>query len=58
MCEMFKFAAGVVVGLFAGYLLGFVVPVKFFLIACLALMTLAALLFFLFHLGIRDFQEY
>lgn len=58
MCEMVKFIGGLVVGLFAGYLLGLVVPVKFFLIACLLLTALLALLFFLFHLGIQDFQEY
>jgi hypothetical protein len=58
MCEMLKFIAGLVVGLFAGYLLGLVVPVRFFLIAILALMVLAILLFFLFHLGVQDFQEY
>ncbi|MFZ5886959.1 MAG: hypothetical protein ACOYYF_05770 [Chloroflexota bacterium] len=55
---MLKFVAGFVVGLFAGYWLGLVVPVQFFLIACLVVMGLAALLFFLFHLGIRDFQGY
>lgn len=55
---MLKFAAGVLVGLFAGYLLGLVIPVKFFLIACLALMALAVVLFILFHFGLRDFQEY
>lgn len=55
---MLKFVAGFVVGLFAGYWLELVVPLKFFPIACLAFMGLAALLFFLFHLGIRDFQGY
>lgn len=55
---MLKFAAGVLVGLFAGYLLGLVIPVRFFLIACLALMALAVVLFFVFHFGLRDFQEY
>jgi len=45
-------------GVFAGYWLGLVIPVKFFLITCLALLALAVLLFFLFHLGMRDFQEY
>lgn len=55
---MLKFVAGVMVGLFAGYLLGLVIPVQFFLIACLALMALTALLFIVFHFGLRDFQEY
>jgi len=55
---MLRFAGGVLVGLFAGYWLGLVIPVRFFLIACLALMALAALLFIVFHFGLRDFQEY
>ena len=58
MCEMFKLFIGFLAGVFAGYLLGLVIPVKFFLITCLALLALAVLLFFLFHLGMRDFQEY
>ncbi len=55
---MLKFVAGIVVGLFAGYLFGLVIPVKFFLIASLALVALAVVLFFVFHFGLRDFQEY
>jgi hypothetical protein len=55
---MLKFVAGFVVGLFAGYLLGLAVPVEFFLIACLVFLALTVLLFYLFHLGLRDFQEY
>jgi hypothetical protein len=55
---MVRFLAGCGLGVFAGYLLGQVLPVRVFLIACLALMALAVVLFLLFHLGIRDFQEY
>jgi hypothetical protein len=55
---MLKFFIGLLAGLFVGYWLGLVIPVKFFFIACLVLLALAALLFFLFHLGIQDFQEY
>jgi hypothetical protein len=50
---MMRFLAGCGIGLFAGYLLG----IQVFLIACLALLALVILLFFLFHLGVRDFQE-
>lgn len=52
-----RFLTGCGVGLFAGYLLGRVVPLDIFLLACLILTALMILLFFLFHLGVRDFQE-
>ena len=55
---MFKFFIGVLIGAFAGYVLGPAVTVEFFLIACLVFLALAILLFYLFHLGLRDFQEY
>lgn len=55
---MVKFIAGCGGGAFVGVLLGTVIPVRIFLIACLALMALVVLLFLLFHLGIRDFQDY
>ena len=55
---MIRFLAGLGIGIFAGYLLGFVIPLKVFMIACLVLMVLAVLLFILFHLGVQDFQEY
>ena len=55
---MTRFLAGLGVGVFAGYLLGLVIPLKVFMIACLVLLALVILLFFLFHLGVRDFQEY
>ena len=53
-----RFLAGLGVGIFVGYLLGLVIPLKIFMIACLVLLAVVILLFFLFHLGIRDFQEY
>ena len=55
---MMRFFAGVGVGIFVGYLLGLVIPLQVFMIICLVLTGLVVLLFFLFHLGIRDFQEY
>ncbi len=55
---MMHFLTGLGVGVFTGYLLGLVIPLKVFMIACLVLLALVILLFFLFHLGIRDFQEY
>ena len=55
---MMRFFAGVGVGIFVGYLLGLVIPLQIFMIICLVLAGLVVLLFFLFHLGIRDFQEY
>ena len=54
---MMRFFAGVGVGIFVGYLLGLVIPLQIFMIICLVLAGLVVLLFFLFHLGIRDFQE-
>jgi hypothetical protein len=56
--KMMCFLSGLGVGLFAGYLLGLVIPLQVFMIICLVLAGLVVLLFFLFHLGIRDFQEY
>ena len=53
-----RFLAGLGVGILTGYLLGLVIPPQAFMIACLVLLALVILLFFLFHLGIRDFQEY
>lgn len=55
---MLRFFAGVGIGIFAGYLLGLVIPIRVFMIACLVLLALVVLLLFLFHLGIQDFQEY
>lgn len=53
-----RFLAGLGIGVFTGYLLGLVIPLKVFMIACLVLLALVVLLFFLFHLSVRDFQEY
>ena len=55
---MLKLFLGFLAGVFAGYLLGLVIPLKVFMIACLVLLALAILLFYLFHLGLSDFQEY
>lgn len=62
---MMRFLAGCGVGIFAGYLLGFVIPLQVFMIplqvfmiACLVLLALVVLLLYLFHLGIQDFQGY
>jgi len=55
---MLKLFVGFLADVFAGDGLGLVIPVKFFLIASLALLALAVMLFYLFHLGLRDFQEY
>ena len=55
---MLRFFAGVGIGIFAGYLLGLVIPLKVFMIACLVFLALVVLLLFPFHLGIQDFQEY
>jgi len=53
-----RFLAGLGVGIGAGYWLGLVIPVRVLLITCLVLAGLVVLLFLLFHLGVRDFQEY
>jgi hypothetical protein len=55
---MLRFLTGLGAGVMAGYLLGLVIPIRVFMIACLVLAGLVGLVFFLFHLGIRDFQEY
>ena len=55
---MMRFLAGLGIGIFVGYLLGLVIPLQVFMMICLVLAGLVVLLFFLFHLGVRDFQEY
>ena len=55
---MTRFLVGLGLGIFVGYLLGLVIPLQVFMIICLMLAGLVVLLFFLFHLGVRDFQEY
>ena len=52
-----KFIVGFMAGGFVGYLLGQVIPVEFFFITSIFLMLGAFLLFILFHIGLRDFQE-
>lgn len=54
---MLRFLAGLGLGLFAGYLLGLVIPIQVFIIACLVLLAFVVVVFFLFHLGVQDFQE-
>ena len=54
---MFRFFAGVGIGIVTGYLLGLAISLKVFMIVCLVLMALVVFLLFLFHLGIQDFQE-
>lgn len=55
---MMRFLAGLCLGILAGYLLGLVIPLRAFMITCLVLAGLVVVLFLLFHLGLRDFQEY
>ncbi len=45
-------------GLAAACLLKFADPIGLFTIACLVFLSLAVLLFLLFHLGVQDFQGY
>jgi uncharacterized membrane protein YfcA len=52
-----KFFLGFVAGGFVGYLLGQVIPMEFLLVAGLLLLIGVFLLFILFHIGLRDFQE-
>ena len=55
---MFKFTIGFIAGIFTGFLMGLMLPIEFFLITFIVFMALAAMVFFIFHLGLRDFQEY
>jgi hypothetical protein len=55
---MLKLLIGFIAGLLVGFLLGRVLPIEFFYIACIILILLAMLFFFVLHLGLRDFQEY
>jgi uncharacterized membrane protein YfcA len=52
-----KYIVGFMAGGLVGYLLGQVIPVEFFFITSIFLMFGAFLLFILFHIGLRDFQE-
>ena len=54
---MTRFFSGCGLGVLTGYLLGLVMPIKVFIFAGLGLLILV-LLFFLFHLGVQDFQGY
>jgi uncharacterized membrane protein YfcA len=55
---MIKFISGFMAGGFIGYLLGQVIPFEYFLIVSVLLLFISFVLFTLFHLGLRDFQEY
>ena len=55
---MLNLLIGFIAGLFVGFLLGLVLPIEFFYIACVFLVLLAVLFFFFFHFGLRVFQEY
>jgi hypothetical protein len=55
---MLKLLIGFIAGLLAGFLLGLVLPIEVFYIACIILVLLAVIFFFVLHLGLRDFQEY
>lgn len=54
---MLRFLVGLGLGLFVGYLLGLVIPIQVFIIACLVLLAFVVVVFFLFHLGVQDFQD-
>ena len=56
--DMLKLLIGFIAWLIVGFLLGLVLPIEFFYIACIILVLLAVLFFFFFHFGLRDFQEY
>ena len=58
MIDVLKLMIGFIAGLLVGFLLGLVLPIEFFYIACIILILLAMLFFFVLHLGLRDFQEY
>jgi hypothetical protein len=50
--------AGFISGGFIGYLLGQVIPFKFFLIVSILLLYMLFVFFVLFYIGSRDLQEY
>jgi hypothetical protein len=55
---MIKLFPGFLAGLLVGFLLGRIVPIEFLLILAITCIVLAVVLFFIFHLGLLDFQEY
>jgi hypothetical protein len=55
---MFKLFKGLLVGLFVVLLLVDFLPIEFLLITGILLIVLGIILFFLFHLGVQDFQGY
>lgn len=55
---MIRFFIGMLIGICIGHAMGRLIPVWILLSICLTLFASAAFLFWLLHLGIRDFQEY
>jgi len=55
---VFKFGFGFLLGLLAGWMLGILLPARFLVMLALACLSLTALFFLVFHLGLRDFQGY
>lgn len=53
---MFKLLIGFIAGVFTGFGLGLALPAEIFIATCIVLTVLAVLLFYIFHLGLRDFQ--
>lgn len=54
---MFRLIVGFLFGLLAGWAL-LLLPAPFLLVMLLIFVGLAGAFFLLFHLGLRDFQEY
>ena len=55
MCRIFT---GFLAGFITGLCVAEIIPIEYILAASVIFMLLAALLLVLFHLGLRDFQEY
>jgi hypothetical protein len=55
---MFKIFKGLLAGILGVLLAVDVLPIGFALIIGIALFVLGIILFFLFHLGVQDFQGY
>ena len=55
---MLKLIVGFIAGIFAGILIGRMLPVEFLIGTGTVLMMLMVIFFLIFHLGLRDFQEY
>jgi hypothetical protein len=55
---MLKVMLGFIAGIFAGILIGRMLPVEFLIGTGTVLMMLTVIFFVVFHLGLRDFQDY